>query len=327
MVALLTVISLGLLKFSISMERNKVKLPSLPVPGHPFVSLEHVNINCGDWTEKLENFYYGVLGFAMDPRASAGLARTLAANGTMHGLEWANIGLQQLHIPFDQPMQRVRGYIGLSYPEVSGLSQKLVLSGFPMKVIEEGNIIETSCPIGNKFRIHRQAEQTWYGPAAVIDSKNPASECIALPGGPSLGTGMEYVELSVPVGIIDSISTFYEELFHVTPSINIIQDKNETSVLLRSCTILIGFQQRLVYVETTEPIESYDGHHIALYINDFEEVYLRAQAQHLNWDNPRFPQYSYLTLSDALLHNEFRVKDFRDSNTGEIVYELEHEIR
>ena len=100
---------------------------------------------------------------------------------------------------------------------------------------------------------------------------------------------------------------------------------------------------------------AYDGHHIALYINDFQETYKRLRAAQpiaaqqkgeqgslgLIYNNPRFPQFRYDTLAEALGHNEFRFKDIVDptvtpgatynsggrSNSSGVVYTIEHEIR
>mmetsp|Transcript_10766 Transcript_10766/g.24073 ORF Transcript_10766/g.24073 Transcript_10766/m.24073 type:complete len:232 (-) Transcript_10766:133-828(-) len=81
------------------------------------------------------------------------------------------------------------------------------------------------------------------------------------------------------------------------------------------------------YDSAYDTLPPYDGHHIALYVNDFQSLFLRAQNLSLTWDNPRFPQSTSPNISEALRHCEFRVRDVVDVSTGEVLYQLEHEIR
>ena len=46
----------------------------------------------------------------------------------------------------------------------------------------------------------------------------------------------------------------------------------------------------------------------------------------LVWNNPCFTM-TYDTLEEVMKVQEFSVKDFLDLETGEVVYQLEHEIR
>ena len=113
-----------------------------------------------------------------------------------------------------------------------------------------------------------------------------------------------------------------------------------------SCVVRIGYRQHIRYTEipaastantnvnntnhlSSNLLRAYDGHHIAVYVSNFTDIYNRVAAYNLHWDNPRFPQFSYRTLQQALHHNEFRVKDIidLDSEDNEVVYEMEHEIR
>ena len=54
-----------------------------------------------------------------------------------------------------------------------------------------------------------------------------------------------------------------------------------------------------------------------------------ARSTHagLVWNNPRFPHLTYDRLEDALRHNEFRILDIVDPESGERLYTLEHEVR
>merc|ERR1711962_1419507 len=80
-------------------------------------------------------------------------------------------------------------------------------------------------------------------------------------------------------------------------------------------------------------VGQYEGDHLAIYVNDFLEMFRRARAVpvagkkvNIVWGNPCFRD-CYDTEEMALEQNPFRFKDFIDQQTGEVVYQLEHEIR
>lgn len=308
-----------------------MRLPELSVPSHPFVSIEHVNINSGPWTTALQEFYYDILGFADDSRALAVRQRTNAAGGSFSGLHWVNIGLQQFHLPSSSP-QVIRGRIGLSYESLEQLEKRLEAGGIPLEKVrqDDGQLTNLiiSCPIGNKLCLHEQkrceGSLTWFGPAPTIPVPSPE---IALPGGQSLGLGMEYVDFDVPLGTAQIIHKFYKHFFNTeVAELEMFESSGGPGSFAR-CVVPLGFHQRIIFSETDKEIPPYDGYHIAIYVNDFVETYRRLKAANLHWDNPRFPQFSYRTEEQILQHNEYRFKDFIDLETGEVVYELEHEIR
>lgn len=345
---LLPLITLGLnVESALCLGRS---LPEITLPGAPLVSLEHININTGPWNEKLDNFYFHSLGCARDPRAREVHERTKCSGGSDKGLVWANIGLQQIHLPVAEKSQVLRGIVGLVYSSLVDVKKRLRSNGFSYIAYKNDfeDVIEVSCPAGNRFRLHQYFETniSWLGPAKIIQPPNeymPENYIIALPGGFSSGLGMEYIQFDVPPSSAFRIALFYEHFFHASVKItstveedqegnfcNIPMDNGEScpsTPRLQQCIVTIGFNQRLIFSETLSDIPEYDGHHIAIYVNDFADIYERIQAQNLNWDNPRFPQFSYATLEAALTHNEFRVKDMVDPSSGEIIYELEHEIR
>lgn len=344
--------------------------------GHPFVLLEHININTGTvWNDAFQKFYFDALGFVYDPRCEIALRRTRGAGGITNGLLWANIGLQQIHFPFDEE-QRVRGYIGLEYKNLDAVASQLQSTNVSYAVCHTENsserFIETQCPVGNRFRLHQQTAQTtqqdgwasaqynteggvagdsdtegnldtpsWLGPLPHI---TPSAK-FEMPGGRSLGLGISYVNFDCPTDTARKICRFYEYFFG--SNAHVVQD---SSVHTPSCMIPIGFRQHLRFTElppflhstaagdddvrmmsamashpTTLP--AYDGHHIAVYVNDFVGIYARVAMSNLHWDNPRFPQFTYSNVSEVLRHNEFRIKDIIDIDTNEIIYQLEHEIR
>ena len=110
----------------------------IPVPSEPFVELEHVNLAIQAWSPSLEAFFFHALGCADDPRAPAICAATGAdARG---GLRWANVGLQQFHLPVGEPgggNQRVRGRIALQFPRsaLPGLRRRLQSLGLAVHIV------------------------------------------------------------------------------------------------------------------------------------------------------------------------------------------------
>ena len=351
------------------------------------------------------DFYVSALGFVYGPRSVGVLKRTRDAGGTTEGLQWCNIGLQQIHLPSDEP-QRVNGYIGLQYPNLLEMKNRISSVGIAMKEVLGANGIldhlEVSCPIGNRFRLfelnslgnmckrgkeqeqEEQEEQVdvsnWLGPVPRI-APDPSYE-YALPGGKSIGMGMSHITIYTAIGSAGKICAFYNHYFRSSAYTSI-----DPNLHTACCVVPMGHGQFLRYTEKSpktpylnrnihnssssssnssanhtgggkasaelnesgsvdgqiidtivphslvEQLESnyddyaYDGHHIAVYVHDFADLYTRLAASNLHWDNPRFPQFSYRTLSDALRHQEFRVKDIVDTDTNQTILELEHEIR
>lgn len=291
---------------------------------HPFVMLEHVNINTGPWSQAFTNFYFNALGFISDPRAETALANTRAAGGTTEGLVWANIGLQQLHLPSDAP-QHVSGHIGLVYSNLENVANRLQLVGVSYKTVRnaEGQTvyIETECPVGNVFRLREQSPASYLttdsthtppitsnnlpvgsylGPAPYIA---PTSDH-ALPGGLSAGLGMSYVELSVPPNTTAQIAAFYHHIFGCNPRVSVSE---ETCAPM--CVVFVGcytevLPRPLNHTDhpdnpTNNTTPAYDGYHIAVYVNDFVAIYERLKTLNLVYENPRFPQFTYGSLEEV----------------------------
>ena len=204
----------------------------------------------------------------------------------------------------------------------------------------------------------------------------------ALPGGASAGLGMRYVLFRVPRGAAAPICAFYRYFFPGATAelsfgaFNATDAEDKGQVLPPRCTVAVGYHQSLRFQEDTrvsprdakdrkragvglsDPTQlrhssaPYDGHHIAIYVNNFEEIYKRLRAYSegendlgLIYNNPRFPQFQYDSLDDALRYNEFRfisIVDLEDDgrggpsengsahsagSRGRVLYELEHEVR
>lgn len=79
--------------------------------------LEHVNLNVPNHDSILP-FYFSILGMGLDPRRAANIVK---GSGTV----WANCGASQFHLPFGEEAQVIPGSIGLVYPTLTPLKERL----------------------------------------------------------------------------------------------------------------------------------------------------------------------------------------------------------
>jgi hypothetical protein len=114
--------------------------------------------------------------------------------------------------------------------------------------------------------------------------------------------GIPYVELLVPAGTSDGIGRFYRDVMKASA-------KTGNGL----CTVSIGVGQSLRYRETKKSQPDYDGHHIAIYISDFSSPHKIIKARRLISEESDPHQYRFTTLFDP--------------QTGEPLFELEHEVR
>src|SRR5579883_449690 len=239
------------------------------------VHFEHVNLHQPD-QQLATIFYVSGLGLTRDPYLFTGIENM-----------WINIGRNQMHLPTGPP-ERLRGIIGLILPDLTALKQRL---GAVKPLLEhtqfgfrEGNgVIEVTCPWGNRFRCY--------------------------PPSPEFGMielGLAYVEFTVSAGTAPGIESFYRDVIGA-----------ETSLVTRdgaaTAAVRAGRDQRLFFRETSEPLATYDGHHIQIYIADFSGPYQRLmELKRISRD--RDP-------------HEWRFCDIVDPATNEVLFTVEHEVR
>lgn len=113
--------------------------------------------------------------------------------------------------------------------------------------------------------------------------------------------GISGVTFDVPVGASAGIGRFYS---HYLGAPSRSTDGR--------CEVTVGVGQSLSFVETPETV-AYDGHHIAIYIADFSGPYTRLRDDGL-------------LIADSREH-EYRVTSIVDPESGDEVFELEHEVR
>jgi hypothetical protein len=207
----------------------------------------------------------------------------------MVGLEnmWVNLGEQQFHLPTNQHVNVLRGHVGLVTPSLDALAQRL----------------ESVAPrlAGTKFawarkRGYIEATSPW---GNVYRLYEPDAEL-----GP-IATGMPYVEFTVPTGTAEGILRFYQQAIGCNGTIT----KRSAG---KAAEVEIGQYQRLIFRES-KSVEPYDGHHIAVYVANFSKPYEWLSERGLITEEPR--------------NHQFRFVDIIDPDTGEKLFEIEHEVR
>lgn len=218
-------------------------------------------------------FYIVGLGFTRDPYLTVGLENM-----------WLNAGRQQFHVPTSGTAQVVRGQIGLVVPDLGELAERLasVASGLASTqfayVVGDGEISVTG-PWGNRFRC-----------TAPSDSLDGAA------------MGLSSIEFDVPKRAAKGIANFYREVIGARA-----EAKDGVA------TVHCGLGQAMVFRETAEPLGSYDGHHVAIYLADFSGPHDALADRGLVTEESNDHQYRFKTIADP--------------GTGAELYELEHEVR
>jgi catechol 2,3-dioxygenase-like lactoylglutathione lyase family enzyme len=189
---------------------------------------------------------------------------------------WVNVGRHQFHLPTAGRGQRLHGAVGLVVPDLAPLRARLARAGTPMMEIEGG--IETVSPWGNRIRAH--APDPRFGPVTLA---------------------LAYVEHDVPAGAAQPIADFYREIIGAP-----------ASVIDRAAHVRAGWQE-LIFRESDDPIEPYDGHHIQVYLADFSTPHRKLLERGL-----------ITTENNA---HEYRFTDIVGPGDGRKYFTLEHEMR
>ena len=117
--------------------------------------------------------------------------------------------------------------------------------------------------------------------------------------------GVPYVEFNVPAGAAKGIVAFYDQVLGAKAE---LRPGGRLAAVVRA-----GYDQSLVFIENPAEWRPYDGHHVAVYVTDFSAAHTELERRGLVTEE-----------SDA---HQFRFKDIVDPETGDVLYELEHEVR
>lgn len=316
--------------------------------------LEHINLNVPNH-DYIVPFYVHILGLGLDPRKAGNL---LNNKGTV----WTNCGASQFHLPYGETPQVIPGSIGLRYATLEPMLQRLkdhdnndASNGHVARCFASYEYHDESTSSSSPLRRRYIRLQDWYGnffycrespdlgrherirPQPLV-SKTAEKDVDTF--GEEFATqygmeesecrGIDYVEFKCPIGSADKIALFYDSVFDATTSI--VQDNDNKVAVIGFGTVDASgkAEQCLLFRETNESIPPYDGHHIALYVgqngSDFEQAFKNCETAGIVWVNPRFSDKAS-DLQGAKEWHQFRFKDIIDMDSGQPIFELEHEVR
>jgi len=227
------------------------------------VELGHVNVLVPDQS-KATAFYLMGLGLTRDPYLMAGLENM-----------WVNVGRGQFHLP-TRGTQVVRGTTGLVLPDLEALLKRLeyakkFLEGTQYSYRIAGDVVETTCPWGNRIRCHAPTPEK-FGPMRV---------------------GMPYVEFDVPVGTdLAAIAKFYTEILGGIAGVS----TDERGAYAWAST---SAESRVLYRESSVKHGEYDGHHIQITLADFSGPHKKLLERGLITEESDQHQYRFLDIVDV----------------------------
>ncbi|MDR3535961.1 MAG: hypothetical protein P4L71_05635 [Acetobacteraceae bacterium] len=228
------------------------------------VELGHVNVTVPDQT-KATAFYIMGLGLTRDPYLMAGIENM-----------WVNVGRGQFHLPSRSTPQVVRGTTALVVPDQEALLKRLhyaarYLEGTKFSFREAGDVVETTCPWGNRIRMHAPDPKK-FGPMRV---------------------GMPYVEFDIPAGTdLAAIAKFYVEIMGGIAGVS--SDERGPYAWARTSA-----ESVVTYRETDKPLPEYDGHHIQITLVDFSGPHKKLLERGLISEESDQHQYRFLDIVDV----------------------------
>ena len=227
------------------------------------VELGHVNVRVPDQSKAVAYYLMG-LGLTRDPYLMAGLENM-----------WVNVGRGQFHLP-TRGTDVVRGTTALVMPDLDALLKRLeyakkFLEGTKFSFREAGDTVETTCPWGNRIRVHAP-DPAKFGPMRL---------------------GMPYVEFDVPAGTdLSAIAKFYVEILGGIAGVS----SDERGPYAWANT---SADSRVTFRETAAPLPEFDGHHIQITLADFSGPYKKLLERGLITEESDQHQYRFLDIVDV----------------------------
>jgi len=228
------------------------------------VELGHVNVTVPDQSKAVAYYLMG-LGLTRDPYLMAGLENM-----------WVNVGRGQFHLPSRPKAQVVRGTTALVMPDLDALMKRLqyaqkFLEGTKFSFREAGDTVETTCPWGNRIRIHAP-DPARFGAMRV---------------------GMPYVEVDISAGTdLPAIARFYQEIMGGIAGVG-GDDRGPFAWVNTSA------ESKVIYRETDQPLPDFDGHHIQITLADFSGPHRKLLERGLISEESDQHQYRFLDVVDV----------------------------
>jgi hypothetical protein len=199
-----------------------------------------------------------------------------------------NVGMSQFHLPNGQP-DVLRGVTGLVLPDRAALLDRLTQVRKPLE--------------GTKFDFRETND--------CVETVCPWGNRINVhaPDENSFGRivlGMPYIEFDVRPGTAERIARFYRDVMGALATVV----ENGSG---RKARVQVGEKQYWYFRETEEPEKPYDRHHAQIYITNFSGPYRRLKELGL--------------ITMEVNDHEYRFKDVIDTDTREVLFTVEHEVR
>ena len=183
--------------------------------------------------------------------------------------------------------QRFRGTIGVVVPDLEDLKRRLNFIARPME--------------GTEFE--------WQERDDHIEVTCPWGNRIRIHPpvyNSSMRLGIPYGDMMVPSDTSDAIAKFYREAL-LTPATSLHDNEGSRAI------VSMGYNQEFIFRETDELIPDYDGHHIAIYVSNFSHPHGFLADRGL--------------ISEESDQHQYRFEKIVDPDTGDVLTEIEHEVR
>lgn len=200
---------------------------------------------------------------------------------------WVNAGQQQFHLPIGEAAP-FAGEVGVTVPNLRDALRDLKAAGRKLK--------------GTQFAVDRDE-----GTLRVVSPWGHvlrAHEAGELSG--RLAQAIPYVRFSVPAGSAAKIARFYRETLGVPASLSGRGRK-------RTATVTVGVNQSFHFEDTRDLDLPVHPNHVAVYITGYRSTYDRLKKQKLLMTPDRDEQFRFAKIADP--------------DSGEVVFEFEHEVR
>ncbi|TMW56881.1 hypothetical protein Poli38472_006891 [Pythium oligandrum] len=306
-------------------------------------TLEHINLsNVEKCTEQapVYTFYMKGLQCSRDPRLSYHF--------------WANFGgRHQFHLFTSQKENEcINGSIYLYVPDLDAIEsslesvkEELKDTKFAFERINRGGLttidyprekwqelfdvskydhIKANDPYGNEFRLS-VTPRHYKAVSAALGGELPYEG-----GRPAVPEGFPFVAYPVRPGVAKGIARYFEHYLGAKTVVTRQEtsspdDTNE----LFTTHVFCGPLQAVVFIESEAQKDSkgeYDGHHLCIYIDRFEELYHVAYNEKMNHNNYLFFDRCD-TWEDAKRDQQYRILNCIDPLDKSFLWSLELEIR
>ncbi len=201
---------------------------------------------------------------------------------------WINIGQSQFHLPTGDALV-FRGHIGIVTP-----SREQLLDRF-------ASVTKNLADSKFSFTEHNDYVEATCPWGNQFRFYEPDEERFG-----KINLGIPYVEFMVPEGTAKRIARFYRKVLGALTDV----EKNSDD---KTAHVKVGLKQELIFRETDRKLPEFDGHHLQVYVEDFGTPHQKLKKHDL--------------ITEESNRYQYRFEDIIDLDTGEVLFQIEHEVR